>query len=147
MQEKDNRPKPPTPIKGVKYEWLATDKLCSQCGRLVLKNQLVVVRTAIGASFKNILPAKNGICLSCGANGLSELSIKEYEKILNQITQYETMKDKKEVTKTEEKHIKLLGRGIENLQDFVNELSSFVKYSEDSGVAYYDDQIEESIDG
>ena len=143
VDPRDNRRKPPTAIKGVEYEWLAEDKLCKECGRLVLENQLVVRRTAVGRMFQEILPAKNGICLNCGANGLSEMSIKQYEKVLSQIQRYETLRDKKEITETEEKHLVLLEHGIENLQKFVDELSDFVEYTESSGVAYYDDQVED----
>jgi hypothetical protein len=141
--KRDNRSKPPTAIRGVEYEWLAEDKLCKECGRLVLENQLVVKRTAVGRMFEAILPMKNGICLNCGANGLSEMSIKQYEQVLSAITKYEALRDKKEITENEEKHLRLLEHGIENLQKFVDELSDFVEYTEKSGVAYYDDQVED----
>jgi len=143
VDKRDNRRKPPTPIKGVEYEWLADSKLCKECGRLVLENQLVVRRTAVGRVFDDILPAKNGICLNCGANGLSEMSVKQYEKVLAQIQQYEALRDKKEITENEEKHLRLMEHMIENLQTFVDELSDFVEYTENSGVAYYDDQLED----
>lgn len=140
---RDNRRQPPTPVKGVEYEWLATDKLCLPCGRLVLAGGTVVRRNARGRTFEHVLPAKNGICLNCGANGLSEMSIKQYEKVLAQIGKYEALRDKSEITENEKKHMRLLERGIENLQAFCDELSDFVAYTEQSGVAYYDDQIEE----
>ena len=144
VEEQDGKRKPPTVIRGIEYEWLAEDKLCRECGRLVLENQLVVRRTALGKNFEHILPAKNGICLNCGANGLSEESIKQYEKVLKQVANYETLKEKKEITEIEEKHMRLLERYIENLQTFCEELSDFVEYTENSGVAYYDDQIEDT---
>ncbi len=143
VDPRDNRRKPPTAIRGVQYEWLADAKLCKDCGRLVLPNQVVMRRTAVGRMFEEILPAKNGICLNCGANGLSEMSVKQYETVLAQITKYEALRDKKEITETEEKHLRLLEHGIENLQAFVDELSDFVAYTEESGVAYYDDQLED----
>lgn len=140
----DNIRKPPTPVKGVEYEWLETDKLCKECGRLVLAGGIVVHRNARGRTFEHVLPAKNGICLNCGANGLSDMAIQQYEKILSQITKYEALKDKAEITEIEQKHMRLLERGIENLQAFCDELSDFVTYTKDSGVAYYDDQIEDN---
>ena len=143
VDPRDNRRKPPTPIRGVVYEWLADSRLCTLCGRLILENQIVVRRNAVGRMFEDILPAKNGICLNCGANGLSEMSIKQYENVLAQIQQYEALQEKKEITETEEKHLRLMEHGIENLQKFVNELSEFVEYTEKSGVAYYDDQLED----
>ena len=135
--------KPPKPIPGVEYEWLADDKLCNACGRLVLKNQLTVRRNARGKAFEGILPAKNGYCLECGADKLSEESVKQYENVLKQLENYEALKDKKEITEKEEKHMRLLERYIESLQEYVDELSSFVEYTEKSGVAYYDDQLED----
>ena len=136
--------KPPQPINGIEYEWLATDKLCQECGRLVLEEQLVVRRNARGKVFESILPLKHGICLNCAANGLSEMSIKEYERVLSQVANYEALRDKKEITEIEEKHKHLLERYIESLQEFVDELGGFVEYTENSGVAYYDDQIEDN---
>ena len=142
VDPRDNRRKPPVAIRGIEYEWLAEDKLCKECGRQVLEGQLVVRRTAVGRMFEKILPAKNGICLNCGANGLSEESVKQYERVLKQVANYEALKDKKEITEQEEKHMRLLERYIESLQEFCDELSDFVTYTEDSGVAYYDDQLE-----
>jgi 4-hydroxy-3-methylbut-2-en-1-yl diphosphate synthase IspG/GcpE len=144
VEEQTGKRKPPTPIKGVEYEWLAEDKLCQECGRLVLENQLVVRRNARGKTFEHILPLKHGICLNCGANGLSEMSVAQYEKVLKQIGNYEALKDKKEITEQEEKHMRLLERYIESLQEFCEELSDFVTYTEESGVAYYDDQLEDT---
>jgi len=144
VEEQDGKRKPPTPIKGVEYEWLADDKICTECGKLVLENQLVVRRNFRGKNFAHILPLKNGICLNCGANALSEMSIQQYEKVLAQIANYETLKEKKEITEVEGKHMRLLERYIENLQAFCEELSDFVEYTENSGVAYYDDQVEDT---
>jgi len=132
---------PPRPINGVEYEWLPEDKLCQSCGRLVLESQLVVRRNARGKTFEHILPAKHGVCLNCAANGLSEESVKQYENVLKQINNYETLRDKKEITETEEKHMRLLERYIESLQEFCEELGDFVEYTENSGVAYYDDEV------
>lgn len=134
---------PPKPINGIEYEWLPEDKLCQECARLVLEGQIVVRRNARGRRFEKILPLKHGICLNCAANGLSEESVKQYENVLKQINNYETLSDKKEITEKEEKQMRLLERYIESLQEFCDELSNFVEYTENSGVAYYDDQLED----
>lgn len=144
VEQQTGKRKPPRPINGVEYEWLAEDKLCTECGRLVLENQLVVRRNARGKCFEEFLPLKHGICLNCGADGLSKESVRQYEKVLKQVANYETLKDKKEITEKEEKHMRLLERYIESLQEFCDELSDFVTYTEESGVAYYDDQLEDN---
>jgi len=134
---------PPKPVRGIAYKVLDDEKLCSECGRLVLAHQLVIHRNARGKTFEEILPLKNGICLNCAADGLSEKSVAEYEKVLDQLENYEILREKKEITETEEKYMRLLERQISNLQDFVDELSDFVEYTEKSGVAYYNDQLED----
>jgi len=142
VEKETGKREPPRPIPGVEYEWLAEDKLCQGCGRLVLEHQLVVRRNARGPTFADILPRKNGVCLNCGADGLSAMAVSSYEKVLSQIQNYEALTEKKEITKEETKHMRLLERYIESLQAFCEELSDFVSYTEESGVAYYDDQLE-----
>jgi len=141
-EEQAGKRQPPKAIKGVKFDWLEEGRMCQQCFRLVLGGQLVIRRNARGKAFEHILPLKHGVCLNCGADALSEMAITEYEKVLGQINNYETLRDKQELTKIEEFHMNQLEKYIENLQEFVDELSDFVAYTEKSSVAYYDDEIE-----
>ena len=133
--------KPPQPIKGVEYEQLIEDKLCQGCGRLLLEDQWVVRRNARGKFFQDALPLKNGICLNCGADELSKITIIQYEKVLDQVTNYETLCDKKEITEQEAKHKRLLEHYITSLQEFVDELSDFVEYTEKADVSYFDEEV------
>lgn len=134
---------PPKPIVGIKYEWLPEDRLCAPCARVVCAGQLVVRRTAIGRSFEDVLPLKYGYCMSCAADGLSQRAVEEYENTLAQVQHYETLRDKEELTEQQQKDMNTLERSIEGLQDYVEDLSDFVAYTEQSGVAYYDDELED----
>lgn len=132
----------PTPIAGIEYYRLPEDRVCQNCARLVLATQPVVRRTALGyKKFADILPAKNGICLNCAADGLSEMSVTWYEKLLKQLQVYDALKDKNELGESEVARMKGLEVWIGNLQLFIEELGSFVKYTDDSGVQYYDDHV------
>ena len=129
---------PPVPVMGVEYEWLPEDRICQECGQLILEHQIVVRRNARGTTFKDVLPAKNGICLNCAADRLSTRSIEEYEKVLSLIENYQTLSEKQEITEQEKKHMRFLEDYIDGLQQFVDELSSFVEYTEKEGVDYFE---------
>jgi len=130
---------PPPVINGLEYEMVEEGFICmGGCCQIISVGEWTIKRNRRGMSFRNYLPANQGICLGCAADKLSQYSLVAYDKVLNAIEIYETLKENEDPTEAEAEEAFIQEEVVKSLNTFIDELGKFVQNAEDSPPEYVD---------